>query len=116
MNFCQTLSSEQKEFSWEETSDGFRIVCPDSEFSISRADYRAMLNHINARQGIQLGASMTGQLPNRSLGRFMEDLTNKRIRRWCCHLVAIAVQRKEISFEDRGRGPGGGIWLFPSKP
>lgn len=79
-----------------------------------RDDYRAMLAHIAAHpEGIPLGARRDGSVPRDSLGALMEQRKGEGIRGWCSHLAAIAVQRGHIAFEDRGPGPGRGIWLYP---
>jgi hypothetical protein len=80
----------------------------------SKADYLAMLRHVGKHpKGVQLGASRTGDVPDLSLGRFMERRKGTdAIRGWCSHLAAIAVQEGLIAYKDLGRGPGRGIWLF----
>lgn len=120
---CTTLSKQTRQgcpvarsFGWAEDTRGtIYIRASRKPQTFGRQDYEAMIAHVNAHpQGVSLGARRDGTVPSDSLGALMEQRRNtSSIRCWCSHLAAIAVQRGDITFEDRGRGPGRGVWLYP---
>jgi len=83
--------------------------------TFSRDDYKAMVEHVARNPtGVPLGSRDPGDVPSDGLGALMERRKKaSSIRRWCSHLAAIAVQQDHLSYEDKGRGPGKGIWLYP---
>ncbi|MBC8181411.1 hypothetical protein H8E88_09825 [candidate division KSB1 bacterium] len=83
----------------------------------SREDYEAMISHVYSyKTGVPLGSRRDGTVPTDSLGALMEKRHNTlSIRGWCSHLAAIAVQKGDVTFLDKGRGPGKGIWLYPKE-
>jgi hypothetical protein len=120
---CSTLSKQFREghpvakrFEWAVDSDGrIHIRSSKSPEIFSEEDYRAMITHVAGNPtGVPLGARRDGNVPSNSLGALMEQRRNtSSIRGWCSHLAAIAVQQGHLLYEDKGRGPGRGIWLYP---
>jgi hypothetical protein len=114
---CNTLSEQNpREFQWRMDTQGniyIKSRISTQEFTIE--DYGAAIAHvINNPDGVPLGARHDGDVPNNSLGAFMEHRRGtSSIRGWCSHLAAIAVQKEDLLYEDHGRGPGRGIWLYP---
>ena len=120
---CNTLSKQirrgqpvARQFEWTMDSEGrIRIRSRKSAMTFSKGDYKAMIEHVARNPtGVPLGSREDGDVPSDSLGALMERRKNtSSIRRWCSHLAAIAVQQDHLSYEDKGRGPGKGIWLYP---
>ena len=120
---CTTLSKQTRlgrpiarSFEWaEDTRGAIHIRARGKPQVFDRQDYETMIARVNAHlEGIPLGARRDGTVPGDSLGALMEQRKNtSSIRGWCSHLAAIAAQRGDIIFEDKGRGPGRGIWLYP---
>ena len=118
-----TLSHQIKEgepvskpFLWFKDEMGnIHIKSNKTKKTFSPSDYSAMLGHIeNHKNGVPLGSRMDGTVPRNSLGALMEKrFKSASIRRWCSHLASIAVHEDGAIYEDKGRGPGKGIWIFP---
>jgi len=114
---CNTLSEQKsREFRWCTDDSGIIHIKSGKSTQIFTAEeYKASIAHvINNPDGIPLGARRDGAVPPNSLGAFMERRRGiSSIRGWCSHLAAIAVQKGDLLYEDHGRGPGRGIWLYP---
>jgi len=121
----ETLSKQIREgkavsqkFVWASDNIG-RIHIRSSKTSkiFSKEDYNAMIEHISSyKTGVPLGSRRDGLVSTDSLGALMEKRRKtSSIRGWCSHFAAIAVQKNDIKFLDKGRGPGKGIWLYPKE-
>jgi hypothetical protein len=104
-------------FSWcKDEEENIHIKSNKTKIIFSPYDYSAMLSHVNKHYGVPLGSRRDGTVPGDSLGALMEKrYKSSSIRGWCSHLAAIAVHEGDINYEDKGRGAGKGIWLFPKK-
>jgi hypothetical protein len=123
-NKCTTLSKQivdghpaAKEFLWATDLDGnIHIKSKKTSQVFSREDYQAMISHVSSRHGVPLGARHDDTVPENSIGALMERRRGTAsIRGWCSHLAAIAVKQGHLDFDDRGRGPGRGIYLYPKR-
>ncbi len=118
---CNTLSEHNpRKFQWQTDNSGNTLVMSEnSTQKFTAEEYEAAITYvIHNPDGIPLGARQDGDVPSISLGAFMERRRGtSSIRRWCSHLAAIAVQKGDLFYEDHGRGPGRGIWLYsPDNP
>lgn len=113
---CSTLSEQNpREFQWYMDDLGsIHIKSGQSEQTFTSQEYKAAIGHVFKNpDGTPLGARRDGDVPSQSLGAFMQQLRGtSSIRGWCSHLAAVAVQKEDLRYEDHGRGPGRGIWLY----
>ena len=120
---CTTLSKQiregrpvAKEFVWAKDKEGsIHIKSRKSSKTFSSEDYNAMISYVFANpSGVPLGSRRDRDIPSDSIGALMERRRKtSSIRGWCSHLAAIAVQQNDLSYDDKGRGPGRGVWLYP---
>jgi hypothetical protein len=109
--------SVSQKFIWRIDDDGSIVIkAKGSTKAFSSQDYLAMIEHVNSyKSGIPLGSRRDKTVPTDSLGALMQKRRGtSSIRGWCSHLAAVAYDRGHIKYIDKGRGPGRGIWLFPT--
>lgn len=71
----------------------------------------------NGAAGTPLGSRPDGNVPNDSIGALLTRIRggDVAIRPLCAHLAAVAYCNGALTFEDRGRGHGRGLWLYPGE-
>ena len=119
-NECRTLSRDNL-FYWRGSDDDVLLIKRVLEEGIdgrfSREEYESMINLVveSWPNGTPLGARGDGNVANNSVGALLTRMRDGEngVRPLCAHLVAVAESNGLLTYEDRGRGPGRGLWLFP---
>jgi len=114
-SICKTLS-KQKDFLWQyDNNGGVEIKSGNIQAGFNSNDINIVIDHIYRNtQGVQLGSCITGIVPENSIGGILQNRSISGFTRaWCSYLVAILVSEGIINYEDLGRGPSRGIWLYP---
>ena len=112
---CNTLAM-QGNFTWRLNNGCIEIHSDGGNPAYAEEELKAIVDYIYSKNdGVQLGAAATGNVPENSIGAFMTKRNVPGFQKpHCSYLAAILVSEGLIDFEYLGKGPGRGIWLYPS--
>ena len=121
-NECATLARGNP-FYWRWSEDDALLTRRGPDLPVvghfQRAEYEAMIRRVNENgaAGTPLGSRPDGNVPDDSIGALLTRIRggDSAIRPLCAHLAAVAYSSGLLTYEDRGRGAGRGLWLYPAE-